>query len=203
MAAVRVIRFLRRLLDVDDSAIGDQKMLQTRPAVLGEPGFPGGWIHEYVDPPAGGSGAGQTGATGATGPAGGPSGATGATGPSGTIGTDGVTGATGATGPTGPAGEAGARFWLWTTAHPTIGGYGQARKFPSADAEDTIIAGVTTGTSPVLIEEFSTIVGVPAIEEIPVGLWRFSISADVDSAIGVVYLRAEVYKLYVGLGRDR
>src|SRR6187455_1144945 len=64
MAAVRVIRFLRRLLDVDDTNYGPGKVV----AVKGD-----GSEHEYVDALAGSAGA--TGATGA-----GSAGATGATG---------------------------------------------------------------------------------------------------------------------------
>jgi hypothetical protein len=50
MAAVRVIRFLRRLLDVDDSAIAVGKTVQVRAGVGAEPPF----VHEYVVPAGGG-----------------------------------------------------------------------------------------------------------------------------------------------------
>lgn len=48
MAAVRVIRFFRRLLDVDDTAIAVGKTTQVRAGVGSEPIF----VHEYVDFPA-------------------------------------------------------------------------------------------------------------------------------------------------------
>jgi len=126
MAAVRVIRFLRRLLDVDDSARAAGKMLQVD--VDGE-------THIYVDPPAAGGGA--TGVTGATGP----TGATGATGPTGPNGVTGVTGVTGATGPTGPTGATGPTGVAGTTG--VTGATG-----PTGPTGPTGVSGVTGVTGP-------------------------------------------------------
>ena len=94
MPALRIIRRLRELLDVD--------VVSTPPADNDSLTFDAGtqkWVPEAIV-----SGGGATGATGATGAGG--TGPTGATGASGTAGASGATGATGAgaTGATGPAG---------------------------------------------------------------------------------------------------
>jgi hypothetical protein len=150
MAAVRVIRFLRRLLDVDDTDIAAGKMIQVRPTAVGEPGFPAGFMHEYVDPPAGG----DAGATGATGPTG-VTGPTGATGPAGADGEDGddgadgapgatgVTGVTGASGPTGPAGATGSEGVTGVT-----GATGPTGPTGATGAGVTGVTGVTGATGP-------------------------------------------------------
>lgn len=168
MAAFRIFRRFRELLDVDWSTFGDGDRaafnaatgkMEGQPA-LGDVGPTGPAGPTGVSGSAGATGptgaAGATGAAGGTGPTGvsGADGAAGAAGPTGSAGATGATGPTGAgsTGPTGPTGTAGATGVAGATgaagATGPTGPTGTAGATGSAGATGTAGATGPTGAAP-------------------------------------------------------
>lgn len=134
MAAFRIFRRLRTLLDVDTTtaAPGDVLLLDGD----GETWVPGT------------AGAGVTGATGPTGSAGatGPAGTTGVTGPAGVTGAAGTTGVTGPAGVTGATGTAGAQGTTGATGPTGVGTTGATG--PTGTGGAAGATGVTGATGP-------------------------------------------------------
>jgi hypothetical protein len=153
---------------------------------------------------------GATGVVGVTGATGviGVSGATGVVGVSGATGVIGVTGATGVigiSGATGPVGITGAtgvagvsaagRIWYFRQTNSDISGYESLQPdTPDADPQDDMTAVVIDTAGQVIIEEFASDPGDPALTEIPVGEYEFRYWAYVSTASGSTNLVFKFYK---------
>jgi len=75
-----------------------------------------------------------------------------------------------------------------------ISGYEKLLNSPNNAAEDVDVVAVTSGTSPVLIDDYATEPSYPGITAIPAGLWTFKTWAKVDSAVGTTTITIRVYK---------
>lgn len=147
---------------------------------------------------------GVTGATGVIGVSGatgvvGVSGATGVVGVTGATGVIGISGATGVVGITGATGVAGVsaagRIWYFRQTNSDISGYESLQPdTPDADPQDDMTAVVIDTAGQVIIEEFASDPGDPALTEIPAGEYEFRYWAYASTASGSTNLVFKFYK---------
>jgi len=77
-----------------------------------------------------------------------------------------------------------------------VSGYEKLLTSPANDPENIETVGVTSGTSPILIDSHNHVTepGYPGLTEIPAGLWIFKTWLRVDSAAGTTTATIRVYK---------
>ena len=138
---------------------------------------------------------GVSGATGVVGVSG-ATGVVGVTGATGVIGISGATGPIGITGATGVAGTSAAgRIWYFRQTNSDISGYESLQPdTPDADPQDDMTAVVIDTAGQVIIEEFASDPGDPALTEIPAGEYEFRYWAYASTASGSTNLVFKFYK---------
>lgn len=102
----------------------------------------------------------------------------------------------GATGATGSSG--GYLLYFNHTPSPDTSWYEELAPIPAGSAEDDESVTVKLALGEVLIDNYTTITGVPGVSVLPAGLWQFRTWHYVDSAAGTTNIVFKVYNRTVG-----